>query len=101
MNAMQIVQAAIPGADEGLVEHIVWGRTPYPCRGLEAKALYRAASGFIRAWRQGKELCDLCNRLAEEHHCCASCNAALLKASEENEAERKAWRHTKTDGGVF
>lgn len=78
MDGYQIIRAAIPGASAELCEHVLWGRTPFPCGTVYAKTLYRAAHGFIRATRQGKNLCDWCHRLASpDGYLCDGCREAL------------------------
>ena len=37
MKAQEIIQAAIPGADDGLCEHIIWGRTAFPFTPISAQ----------------------------------------------------------------
>lgn len=78
MQAIEIVRAAIPDADESLASHILWGRTPFPFTKVTAKDLYRAASSFARAGANGRRLCDWCHREAEKGEwVCASCRAGL------------------------
>lgn len=77
-SVAQIIKAAIPGADEHLINHILWGRTPFPCGRITAQSLYRAASAFRRAKEQGFQLCDHCHNPAEPHkYECRRCRAAL------------------------
>jgi len=83
MTPAEIVRAAIPGADDSLCEHILWGRTPFPCGQVWARDIYRAASRWKRAEEQGNQLCELCDRLAAEGFIlCDICNAALTRARE-------------------
>lgn len=77
MNAIKIVQAAIPSADEFLVEHIVWGRTPFPFSRITPQSLYKAASRYDRARRNKVPLCDWCDHKATIRDLCASCAKAL------------------------
>lgn len=60
MNAAQIIRAAIPDADDATVEHVIWGRSPWPFVRPAAQHLYKAASGFKRATDKGIRLCDHC-----------------------------------------
>lgn len=82
MNGQAIIQAAIPGASADLCEHIIWGRTPFPCGPITAKSLYQAARRFKRAADHGIQLCDFCDNIAAKGEwCCEKCNAALGRAS--------------------
>lgn len=84
MTGAEIVRAAIPGASSGLCEHILWGRTPFPCGTVTARDLYRAASGFHRAMVKKVQLCDFCERTVEDDaYLCGRCaNALSFKSSE-------------------
>ena len=86
MTPAEVIRAAIPDADEALVEHILWGRTPFPCGPVSALDIYRAASRFARAKRNGLELCDCCDRLVIKNHLCASCRDGLEQASHAKKA---------------
>jgi len=79
MTILEIIQNAIPNANEELCEYIVWGRTPYPCVGLTAKALYKAASRLKRAIDNGNRLCDFCDRIATHGGVCKKCDDALKR----------------------
>ena len=80
MNAEKIIKAAIPGADDSLCEHIIWGRTPFPCGAITAQSLYKAASRYARATKNKIRLCDFCDRVAEpDGWCCGSCRDALAR----------------------
>lgn len=80
MNAERIIKAAIPNAPDFVMEHIIWGRTPYPFAALTPKSLYKAAYSYSRACVNGLTLCDFCHRLATEDKClCDKCRAALRK----------------------
>lgn len=83
MTLLQIVRAAIPSANRNLAEHILWGRTAFPCGRSNAKIIYRAASRFARAGRNGLHLCDLCDRLAVVGDLCERCDTALRRTREE------------------
>ena len=89
MLISDIIKAAIPSADESICEHILWGRTPFPMRGISAKELFKSASGFNRANKKGNRLCDWCHCLAVEGKSeCQSCYDALNnKDREEKEGE--------------
>lgn len=78
MTGAQIIRAAIPGADDGLCEHILWGRTPFPVGRVTARDLYRAASGFHRAAVKGVQLCDFCEKPVDpDAYVCERCSNAL------------------------
>lgn len=77
MTPADVVRAAIPNADAALVEHILWGRTPFPCGSVDARGLYQAAARLLRAERNGNCLCEMCDRLAGENGLCQSCASAL------------------------
>lgn len=77
MQIQDVIRAAIPDADENLCEHVIWGRTPYPCRALSAKDIYRAAHRLKRATDAGRRLCDWCDRLAVQGSICNTCRSAL------------------------
>lgn len=64
MNPQQIVRAAIPRASDELVDHVLFGRTPYPLAPVSAQSLYKAAYRFRRAWENGTKLCTFCDRRA-------------------------------------
>lgn len=78
MTGQEIIRAAIPGASDILCDHILWGRTPFPCGEVTAQSLYRAASAYQRATVKGIELCTFCHRIAVKGEWeCAGCAAAL------------------------
>lgn len=79
MTPAEVVRAAIPGASDGLVEHIVWGRTPFPCGPITTRSLYDAARRWLRAGKSGKQLCELCDRVVTppEEWTCDRCLAAM------------------------
>ena len=78
MTGAEIVRAAIPGASSELCEHILWGRTPFPCGRVTARDLYRAASGFHRAAVKSVQLCDFCEKpVADDAYVCDRCANAL------------------------
>jgi hypothetical protein len=73
-----IIRAALPKASDGLCEHILWSRTPYPCARSTPRELYRAASQIRRAASHGRSLCDFCERLAiDGGWCCEQCKAMI------------------------
>lgn len=77
-TVLEIVRAAIPGADESDAEHILWGRTPFPMTRVPAREIYKAASGARRAYQNGLILCDHCERVANfDRYLCASCADGL------------------------
>ena len=49
MTFEDVIKAAIPGADEFVCDHVLWGRTPFPMGKVTARSLYRAASRLRRA----------------------------------------------------
>jgi len=78
MTIKEIIQNAIPNANEELCEYIVWSRTPYPCGALGARELYQAARRLKRATDNGHRLCDLCDRIAIlNKSVCKKCDDAL------------------------
>ena len=84
MNAEDIVRAAIPNASEGLVNHMLWGRTPFPFTKVTARDLYKASAGYKRAWDKGNNLCDHCNRIADYNtYTCKTCGEFLKKFRED------------------
>lgn len=90
MTALDIVRAAIPGADERLAEAILWERTIFPCGSVTARDLYLAAARFRRAALKGVELCVWCDRVAADvHGVCLVCRKGFEKlASRRNHDER-------------
>lgn len=78
MDAVRIVKAAIPGADDALIDHIIWARTPYPFGEVTPRGLYKAASRFIRAHEHKLRLCEFCDRLVVTGGwTCKSCRDGL------------------------
>lgn len=80
-----IIRAAIPDADDALCEYIVWARTHYPMAPVAAQMLYKAALQYRRATDKGLQLCEFCDRLAENQteQClptCAHCRTVLQNA---------------------
>lgn len=83
-NVLEICRAAKADADEDWSQHILWGRTPFPCGSITAQSLYRAASGQARAERNGLVLCDLCEAIAAPgSSTCRQCDAALKQAGQQ------------------
>jgi hypothetical protein len=78
-DAWPIVRAAIPGASDSLIGHVIWGRTAYPFKQVTPRELYRAASRLRRAEANGIQLCDWCDNKAVEN-ICESCSKALRAA---------------------
>ena len=75
-TCLSVVQAAIPGADESLCDHILWERTPFPCGPVSARKLYRAASRFRRANANKIRLCDHCENKAQSgKYMCSRCES--------------------------
>lgn len=83
MNVEIAIKAGFPAATAADVDHIVWGRTPYPFAKLGLRDFYKAASRYRRACDNGLRLCDMCDRLAMlGDWVCAGCDAALKAPSE-------------------
>jgi len=73
-----VIKAAIPAADQELCEHILWGRTPFPMGKITARSLYKTASGFSRAGKNGTPLCDHCDNRADHNDVtCIKCAITL------------------------
>ena len=88
MNALEVVRAAIPNADRGLAETILWGRTPFPMGQVTVRDLYLAASRFRRAQDHGVTLCEFCDRKAEgQMFTCRSCTKIFRRARDEGNDE--------------
>lgn len=84
MQIQQVIRAAIPDATTEDCEWILWERTPYPCGGITARSIYKAASQFIRAVRNHLQLCEHChNKVPEGKFTCDKCQRALDKATSE------------------
>ena len=76
----EVIRAAIPEADGGLCEMILWGRTPFPAGRITARRLFRAASGWQRAQQQGYRLCEWCERRVwPSGWTCERCDAVLSR----------------------
>jgi hypothetical protein len=74
----EVVQAAIPDADDSVIDFILWERTPYPAGAITARSIYRAASRLRRASAHNLRLCDYCDHLAiAGKSMCARCATAL------------------------
>lgn len=83
-DARAIIRAAIPDADDGVCEVVLWGRTPFPFAPVSARELYRAAHGLARANRRGVQLCDFCPRPAgPTRWLCALCEKVLARERDE------------------
>ena len=84
MQIQQVIRAAIPDATTEDCEWILWERTPYPCGGITARSIYKAASQFIRAVRNHLQLCVECHNKVSEGRClCDKCQKGLEIASQE------------------
>lgn len=81
MTAEEIVRAAIPGASEGLCDHILWARTPFPFTEVTARDVYRAAASWKRACDRNIELCEFCHRKATNGTLCERCSVALRQSA--------------------
>lgn len=83
MNNHDIIRAAAPGADDGFCGWIMWNRTPFPMGALTPRELYKATSSWVRACRNGRQLCDFCDRQAQsETFVCTRCEAMFRGDSE-------------------
>jgi len=83
MNTLQIVRAAIPGADAGLADHVLWGMTCHPFGSVTPRDLYRAADRLRRAEANGIALCQFCDAITEPNGiACRRCESALQSARE-------------------
>jgi hypothetical protein len=79
----QVIQAAIPGADEQTCDHILWSRTPFPMGRITARSLFKAASGTRRAAANNIVLCDHCdNRVTDHKWECNACHDGLMSHRE-------------------
>jgi hypothetical protein len=86
MTPYEIIRKAIPGASDGLCEHVLWGRTPFPCGAITARSLYSAARRVKRAADHGHELCDLCdNVVTGDGFACDSCLSILEQCRKERD----------------
>lgn len=78
MELVNVVMAAIPGADQDVAEHVLWSRTSYPAGSVSAREVFDAASRLRRATANGLRLCDFCDRVAREGRwTCVQCHQAL------------------------
>ena len=85
MDVRTIIRYAIPNASDEVCEWIIWDRTAYPFVPLTAKEIYKAAARVQRATNGKKQLCDLCDRLAEpKMGLCKKCREALNKAQSDD-----------------
>lgn len=86
MNALRIVRAAIPDADDEVISHIVWARTCYPFGEVTPRDLYRAASRWRRAGEHKLRLCDHCDNVAlHGEWMCVNCRDGLERCREQHE----------------
>ena len=82
MDIATIIRAAIPDATDKDCEWILWERTPYPVGVITAQSVYKAASRIQRATARKKQLCEFCDRLAEQDKfTCHICDDAISRAS--------------------
>lgn len=78
MTPADVVRAAIPGADDSTVEHVIWGRTSFPFKPMTPRTLYKAARSWRRACENNIQFCDHCHRVAEPGlYECTGCREAL------------------------
>ena len=79
MTPTQIVHAAMPGADQSLVEHVLWGMTPFPMGEVTARTIYKAASRCRRAAENDRILCDCCPNIVDPSYrfYCKPCGDVL------------------------
>lgn len=80
-----VVRAGFPGASKDIIEHIVWGMTPYPFGSVTPRELYKVSSTLYRATKSGRSLCDFCTREAVKDGLCQ----VHLKMIDEMREERK------------
>ncbi len=84
LSTADIVRAAIPSISDGDARDLLWSRTSFPFGEVTTRDLYRAASRFARAARNGIELCDNCNNKADEQRwLCVGCRAALRRINDQ------------------
>ena len=84
MIAEQIIKAAIPDANDDIVEHILGGRTSFPMGKVTARDIYKAAYRYRRALRNHIRLCDFCdNVVSGDDWYCTSCAPAFSQATEQ------------------
>lgn len=80
MRIFDVIRNAIPEADDGLCDHILWDRTPFPCGPITPRSLYSAAHRWRRAAIKGKDLCEFCDKLAtESDSLCNTCRYVLYR----------------------
>lgn len=80
MTPTDIISAALPGANEEVLDFVLWNRTPFPFD-ANPKMLFKRAAGYRRACKNGIDLCELCTRPARpEKWTCEKCDAALKAA---------------------
>lgn len=86
MNALEVVRAAIPNADKGLAETILWCRTPFPVGAVTVRDLYHAAARFRRAEDHGIALCEFCDHKAESASMlCRRCEQIFRRVRDEGD----------------
>jgi len=74
MNAKEIVGKAMKKTpSDEVVNHIVWGRTPFPFTAVTTKSLYKAADRLNRANNNNITLCDFCDNKADIDYTCNKC----------------------------
>lgn len=82
MTPNEIVRTAIPNASDGLVDHILWGRTSFPFTKINAKMLYKSATGFKRATDNKLTLCDMCDNIAiTGKYICTKCLTSIRRVN--------------------
>lgn len=87
MTPRDIVLGAIPDADAATIDYVIWGRTPFPFR-VDAREIYKAASGYRRACKRGVLLCDHCERIVPPNvWACELCERALRSARDQATGE--------------
>ena len=72
-----VVRCGYPNASDALVEHILWGRTPFPFTKLSLKDVYKDAYSLYRAEKKGIVLCEFCHRIATINGLCQGCDKGL------------------------
>lgn len=86
MTYIEVIKRSIPGTPPEIMEHILWGRTAFPFKKINARDLYKAATRFIRASNKGITLCDHCDRIAKlDSYICERCDAIKRVHKETNQ----------------
>jgi hypothetical protein len=89
MDIEKIIKAAMPNATPGMINYIIWSKTPFPFREVTPKMLYSAAYRLYRAHKNNIFICELCdNKLQPDDNLfCEKCCGMLRRA--ENNLQNK------------